>query len=97
MTGPTIQVELEGDFDIAAAGKLKEELSDTMKFGREVCVSLARASALGINAVQLLWAAAHEARMAGRRFSFVRPVPEHIIVSLQEAGIPFASLLEGES
>ena len=95
--GPIIQVELEGELHISSAAELKEKLAQAIGSGRGISVSLARVSALDITAVQLLWAAARKARMAGIPFTFAPPVPDQVVAGLRDAGIPPASLLEGES
>lgn len=96
-TDPVVALALEGEISIASAAPLKQELQTALASEKDIAVSLALASALDITAVQLLWAAAHEARLAGRRFTFDEPVPPSIATSLAGAGIPFASLLERES
>lgn len=95
-TDPVVEVELEGMVNIAIAAELKQNLSVALSAGKDVSVSLGGCSGLDITAIQLLWAAARSARMAGLRFHFADQVPEGILAILGEAGIHRASFLEGE-
>ena len=95
--GPIIQLELEGEVTIALAAQLKRELCAAVDMGRAIAVSLEGVSMLDITAIQLLWAAARHARMAGCKFTFVSSLSNTLVAGLSEAGIPVAFLLEGES
>lgn len=95
--GSVIEVVLEGDVDIAMAAQLKKELAKTLDSGRDVRVSLAAVSRLDITGFQLLWAAARQATIMGRAFSFNEPLPAEILADLAQAGLPCRSFLEGES
>lgn len=96
VTGCVAHVEIEGDLTIATAARLKDELCSALATGQDICVSLEHVGTLDITAIQLLWAASHEAQTAHRRLFFAKPVPEQILSVLREAGIPFPSLLEAE-
>ena len=61
-------VALEGSIDISCAMELKTLLQNALASGRDVRVSAANATDLDVTAVQLLWAAAREARHAGVKF-----------------------------
>ena len=53
----------------------------------ESCVSIAAATDLDVTAVQLLWAAAREAKKAGVGFSLTEPPSRNISATLDEAGL----------
>jgi anti-anti-sigma factor len=84
-------VRLEGGIDIASAAELKSAFLDALSTGADVQVALGSASYLDITAIQLLWAAAEQARLAGVGFRVAGEVPEALSTVLAEAG--FASLL----
>ncbi len=80
-------IQLEGAIDIGCAAELKELLMEKLKSGAAVCVALESATVLDITAVQLLWAAAREAKRVGVEFEFKGQAPERILCELAEAGI----------
>lgn len=80
-------IHLEGVIDIGCAADLKELLIEKLKSGSAAYVSLESATGLDVTAVQLLWAAAREARRVGVEFGFKGQTPEAIRRALAEAGI----------
>ncbi len=96
-TGAIYQIELDGELNISSATGLKEKLARALESGEGIRVSLAGVSGLDITAMQLLWAARRQAELAGIPFTFAHPVPDQLAAGLRDAGIPLASLLEGES
>jgi anti-anti-sigma regulatory factor len=95
-TDPVVEVELEGSINISSATELKEKLGIALGAGKDLSVLLGRCSGVDITAIQLLWAAARSARMAGLRFHYAEPVPDRLLATLAEAGIDRASFLKGE-
>jgi anti-anti-sigma regulatory factor len=79
-------IRLDGSVGIASAAELKKLLLQTLESGKEVRVSLERATDLDVTAVQLLWAAGCEAKRSGVRFTFLETVPEDISIALGDAG-----------
>ena len=73
ISGPVVEVALQGDINIFVAARLKQELSKALELTNDIRISLAGASTLDITAIQLLWAAARHARMQGRAFTFETP------------------------
>jgi ABC-type transporter Mla MlaB component len=96
ISGPVVEVALQGDINIFVTARLKQELSKALELTNDIRLSLAGASTLDITAIQLLWAAARHARMQGRAFTFETPLPAEILASLHVAGIPCGPLLEGK-
>lgn len=97
LSGPVVEIELEGEINIRLAGELKEELGKALDLERDISVSAGLVSALDITAFQLLWSAARQAGMTGRAFRFKAPPPPAIVRGLIEAGLPCTSLLEPQS
>lgn len=80
-------IQLEGAIGVGCAAELKELLIEKLKSGSAVYVSLESATGLDITAVQLLWAAAREAKRVGVEFGFKGQTPETVRCALAEAGI----------
>ncbi len=80
-------IRLEGAIDVGCAAELKEFLIQKLKSGSAVYVALESATLLDITAVQLLWAAAREAKRVGVGFEFKGQAPEAVRCALAEAGI----------
>jgi ABC-type transporter Mla MlaB component len=78
---------LEKAVEIGCAAELKRLLVQALGSGKEVRVSLAAAADLDVTAVQLLWAAARQAKAAGINLSLTEPVPGEIAAALGEAGL----------
>lgn len=95
-TGPVIELSLKGDVTIAIAPELKDKLATALNSGLDISLSLTAVDSLHITALQLLWAALKELRKSGRRFVFAAPVPQKILLDLEEAGFSRA-FLEGAS
>ena len=79
-------ISLEGVVDIASAAELKEMLFDALTSGKQVLISLAKATYLDVTAVQLLLAVESAAKKSGTRFESIDELPETISESLNEAG-----------
>lgn len=80
-------VSLEGAVDIGSAAELKRLLIEALQAGKEVQVSLERATALDITAVQLLWAAERAAGKSEIGFRFASPLAEEISSALESVGL----------
>lgn len=80
-------VSLEGGIDIACAAELRSLLLEALEKAKEVRVSLEKATSLDVTAVQLLWAAAREAKRLEFGFVLVDDVPEQISKVLSGVGI----------
>ncbi len=80
-------LRFEGAIDISLAAELKTLLLQALGSGCEVSVSIAAATDLDVTAVQLLWAAAREAKKAGVGFSLTEPPSRNISATLDEAGL----------
>ena len=85
--GPQAMIGLNGVVDISSAAELKTMLMRSLNSSKEVCVSLDGSTALDVTAVQLLWAAQHEAIKAGTGLTFIGPVQAEISTALCEAGL----------
>jgi anti-anti-sigma regulatory factor len=80
------EICLEGVIDIASAAELKTILLDALKPDSTVRIALDAHVDLDVTAVQLLWAAEREARVAGVEFIFAGETPEPVSSVLKEAG-----------
>lgn len=80
-------LRFEGAIDISLAAELKTLLLQALGSGCEVSVSIEAATDLDVTAVQLLWAAAREAKKAGVGFSLTEPPSRNISATLDEAGL----------
>ena len=86
-------VRLDGEINIASAAGLKGVLLQALASANELRLDFAGATELDVTALQLLWAAAREARGSGKRVTLARPVPEDVMLAISEAGLeklPFA-------
>ena len=88
------EIGLEGTIDIASAGELKEQLLKALSPGQELRVSLQKAAALDVTAVQLLWAAERKAKGSGVGFSFTGQLPAEISAAMADAGLPLFAAIE---
>lgn len=79
-------IRLEGAIDIACATELKKVFLDALASGNPVRVALDGCTDLDVTAVQLLWAAEHEARALALGFKLAGPVPEPVWAALKDAG-----------
>lgn len=80
-------LRLDGAVEIGCAAELKKLLVQALGSGKELRVSLAAAADLDGTAVQLLWAAARQAKAAGVNFSLTESVPGEVAAALGEAGL----------
>lgn len=79
-------IGLEGSVDIALASELKSTLLSALKAGRAARLKLHSNADLDVTAIQLLWAAAREAKSSGVQFALEGPVPELVTTAIREAG-----------
>jgi len=79
-------IQLEDDIDVTCAAEFKQLLMEAFTARKDIQVNLDRAGDLDVTAMQLLWAAAREARKAGTSFS-MSPVPERVRAQVREAGL----------
>ena len=82
-----VELELEGAITISAAAELKRSLREAVATGRPISISLERVTDLNITAIQLLWAAARDARDRGLDFRFKPPLPPPVLHCLEDLGI----------
>jgi len=85
-------ISLEGLIDIACAAELKQMLLQALESKAEVCVSMENATDLDVTAMQLLWAAAREAKVSGVDLSLTGPLPEGISIAIANAGFEHLSI-----
>ena len=85
-------ISLEGLIDIACAAELKQMLLQALESKDEVRVSMENATDLDVTAVQLLWAAAREAKVSGVELTLTEPVPEDIAIAIANAGFESLSI-----
>lgn len=85
-------LRLCGAIDIASAEELKAALLETLKPGVEVRIDVREATYFDVTVIQLLWAAAQEARLRGVRFGYAEEFPATLQSALREAG--FESLTQ---
>lgn len=79
-------IRLEGSIGIDSAAELKKLLVRALESGKNVRVSLDRATDLDVTAVQLLWTVWDQAKRSNARFALTESVPEEISTALAEAG-----------
>jgi anti-anti-sigma regulatory factor len=79
-------LRLEDDIDITCSGELKNMLIEALSSRKEVRVDLEGATDLDITIMQLLWAAALQARRSGASFAVLGVVPENIECAVRDAG-----------
>ena len=89
-------IRLEVEVDIAAAAELKQVLLEALAADREARISVEKATAIDITAVQLLWAAEREALASGAVLVLEGPVPEMLRTTVQEAGFHRFPLLDAQ-
>jgi len=81
---------LEGAVDISVAAELKQSLLEALGAGKDLHISLAAVTELDVTAVQLLWAAAREAKAQGVAFVLDEPASPALARTLADSG--FAEL-----
>lgn len=84
------EIRLEGAIDISCAEDLKRALVEALCPEKEILILLDGVTSLDVAAVQLLWAAAREARAAGRGFGYAGAPAEDVVAALAEAGLPLS-------
>ena len=77
-------VRLDGEFTLASAPELKALLLEWLASGKDLQLDLEQAGQIDITLLQLLWAAAREARRAGAGIS--SRVSETAAVAARDAG-----------
>ena len=77
---------LEDALDISAAAELKQSLLEALGSGKDLHISLAAVTELDVTAVQLLWAAAREAKSSNIAFNMDAPSPPAIARVLADGG-----------
>jgi anti-anti-sigma regulatory factor len=80
-------IRLEGEVDISQADELKRILLATLAEGRALRLSAEAVTGMDITAMQLLWAAAREARTTGTPLAWQGAVPDALRATMREAGI----------
>lgn len=85
-SGALSLVRLEGSVGIGDAVGLKKLLLQALAPGNKVCISLEDSLDLDVTAMQLLWAAKHEAEKLGVAFTFAEPVPAELSTICGDAG-----------
>lgn len=84
-------VALDGAIDISSAAELKAALLEALGSGSKTSVSLEAGTYMDVTAVQLLWAAAEQARRSGGSFEVSGQVPAAVASALADAGFHFLS------
>lgn len=84
--GARNRIRLQGAIDIGCAAELKALLVQGLRAGSELRVMLADITELDVTAVQLLWAARHEAKTSSVEFAFEGQMPEAVSAALAQAG-----------
>ena len=79
-------LKLEGEVDISSAAELKNIVNEAFASGKEVKVDVSRATELDVTALQLLWAAAREARAIEIGFTLAGQIPSEIVATVSAAG-----------
>jgi anti-anti-sigma factor len=79
-------IRLQGAIDIGCAAELKGFLAEGLKRGGRLCISLEDVTVVDVTAVQLLWAAAREAKNSDVDFSLEGPAPEAVRAALEICG-----------
>ena len=78
--------------DIAASAELKKALLEALSAGKKVSVNLGKATELDVTAVQLLWAAAREARGLGVEFALDGQELPEIRSALLDSGLDLKAI-----
>lgn len=79
-------IRLEGDIDITCSDELMRTLVEAISSQKELRVDLAGVTDLDVTAMQLFWAAAHEAEKRGISLAVTGQIPEAIRCAVREAG-----------
>jgi anti-anti-sigma regulatory factor len=86
-SGPQAVIGLNGVVDISSAAELKAMLLRALNSGKKLRIWHDGATDLDVTAVQLLWAAGHEASKAGVDVSLAGPALAEVNAALSVAGL----------
>lgn len=87
-----VEIALGGSVEIESARELKATLLEALEEKKKLAFSFSPDTELDVTAVQLLWAAGHEATKRGIELEFRNP-PARITALVREAGFePFLSV-----
>jgi anti-anti-sigma factor len=81
------RIRLQGAIDIGCAAELKGLLTDGLKAGGGLRISLDEVTGADVTALQLLWAAAREARKSDVDFAIEGQAPEAVRAALEMCGM----------
>ena len=79
-------IRLEGDINISSAAELKRLLLEALGSSSGLLLELERVTDLDITAMQLLWAAAHEASTLGKECTLSGQLPAGVSAAVRDAG-----------
>lgn len=79
-------IRLEGELDITSAVELKKVLLQTIASGKRLRLEVGAVTDLDITTLQLLWAAARDARRSGLNFTLMGQIPKEIATVVADAG-----------
>jgi anti-anti-sigma regulatory factor len=80
-------LQLHGEAGIEDAIELKEYLLHGLRSGRALRVNLEKVTRVDVTALQLLWAAKHEASLADTMFSIDGKISADVSAAFNEAGL----------
>lgn len=83
----TATIELKDAVDINFAAELKKTLEDALQQCGVVHVDVSTVSSLDVTPVQILWAAAGQARKAGTGFAITGNLESGLAATLSEVGL----------
>ena len=86
-SNPSCVIGIAGKIDICSADELKRILVLALKLGKNLQIDLSAASEIDITALQLLWAAAIEAKRKGNEFALKTPLPQSILACVNLSGL----------
>jgi len=84
--GPQCLIRLEGEAGVFSAAELKKALLEALASRKELRVNVEQTTELGVTALQLLWAAEHEAKAMGMGWAVAGGVPDAVSSALSDAG-----------
>ncbi len=79
-------IRLDGEVDITSAVELKKVLLQTLGSGKPLRLEVGTVTDLDITTLQLLWAAARDARRSGSNFTLMGQIPKEIATVVADAG-----------
>ena len=80
-------VRLEGDLTVETSAQLKQLLVDALLSQGDLELELTNVTTIDVTALQLFWAAAQEAKRAGKAVSIRGPLPDSVNRSIAESGL----------